>query len=242
MAVMAGGAHVAETFHVVAGFEKIDCCNNMWKLFGKCKTLVRFPTVLMVKIVLFPRRHTFPSLGSVTRYPCFPRGLRTSPLGSHWCIQNFQLHAEFSGRHVGELLQAVKRALSWSCSLLGRAPDYLFQRVGGSARMFRLLGLWQHSVIFSYRGLGLRRGVRTDTGAYVYISSNVPFHLHAVMHRRHFLGLFGGRMLLWRLLLEFLCPKAVKVVEFSNAMSVAVFGIRGLPQGFTTLIELSLGW
>jgi len=135
----------SEAMHFLAGFETIDSCPHMWKFLGKCKALVRLPTVLMVKVVLFPRTDACPSFGALTRYPCFPRrgvhgrdGFR--PQG---CLKNVQLYVKFSGTDLGELLLAVKRALSWSLSLLGRAPDYLSQRLGRSAG-------WPHALDYIY--------------------------------------------------------------------------------------------
>ena len=224
---MAVPVHASETLHVLAGFETIEGSNHMWKFLGKCKTLVRLRTVLMVKVVLFPRADAFPSYGAVTRYPCFLRGSRQPRLRPHRFFNHLQLHVEFSGTDVCELLQAVKRAYSWSLNLLGGAPDYLSQRFGRSARWLDFFGPCQNAVLM-YRcpRLGLRCCVNSYTSAYFYISSNVSFHLHVAMHRRHFLRQFGGRISLWRMLVEFLCPEAVEMVELSQAISLRVFGAQ----------------
>ena len=171
-------------------------------------------------------------------------------------LNNLQLYVEFSGTDLGELLQAVKQALSWSLSLLGRTPDYLSQRLGRSAGWPRAL-----DYICGTRGdgtavrdhylsmppcqqLGLQHGVRTFTGAYVYISSNIAFHLHAVMHRRYFLHKLDGKTSLWCMLVEFLCPELgpelapeLKMLELSQAMRLGVYALTVLVRMFNAAPE-----
>ena len=258
----------SEAMHVLAGFKTIDSCNRMWKFLRKCKTLVRLPTVLMVKVVLFPRKWECPQFGTLTRYPSCPRRTRypSCPRRTrypsrvyndpyrrpNWDLEDLQLYVEFSGTDLNELEQAVKRALSWSLSLLGRAPDYLSQRLGRSAgfphaldyicgtcardhylrsqnataeRDHYLIAVRDHYLsVHPFHSLGLRRGVRSLTSGYVCISSAVSFHLHVVMHRRYFLHKFCKKISLWRMLVEFLCPSA-EMLGVSQAMCLGVYAL-----------------
>ena len=242
-------ADASETLHLVTGFRTIPCCNQMWKFLGKCKTLAKLRTMLMVKVVLFPRWSVFPSHGARTRYPCYPR--KSGSLERLFGLEIFtpkvkidslQLHLEFSGTDLSVLLQAVKCAFSWSLRLLGRVPDHLSQRIRETTTFLNMsVDFWgqcRRSVCMRFcPRLGRRCSLLSYRSAYLYISNDVSFHLHAVLHCRHLLRAFGGRASLWRTVVEFLCPEAVEVLALSQAMSLGVLRAQMVPVYIKSAID-----
>jgi len=213
----------------------------------------------MVKVVIFPRTENFPGSDKsytgqqivLTRYPCFPRrvdkwsrdrsklddGFRDAMIMAE--LNTSQLYVEFSGTDLLELLRAVKCALSWSSSLLGRVPEYLSQRFGESACLRHALdsicgtldSIYLHSIAsgISFRdhyfsvhpfkqllqcSYFKQPGIRSFTSAYVPISSCVSFHLNGAMLCRYLREKLRNKEHLLKIVLEFLnlWPEAAGIV------------------------------